>query len=990
MKRIAMSLLIVTLSVGIGVSTGAGPAVAANATVGNGLTTTDLSAVGMSPGALASTLVGAGVTVSNVTYSGANAQAGLIHLVDPAVVSFNDGIILSSGNIADVVGPNKSDGITGDMAGPADPDLDALIANTQTVNPVTFDAASLEFDFVPSADQVYFTYTFASDEYLEWVNLFNDVFAFYVNGQNCATVAGGAAVSIDTINDAVNPSLFRDNSFSSPPPNPINIESDGLSVELICSAPVNAGQTNHMKLAIADTSDQILDSVVMIKAQSVSTVKPESCNDGVDNDDDTLIDDGDPSCQATTTPPPIGSGGIGSGGNPPAFTGNEGTPIGLDAAALGWVSTPDTLNTTWTVTGINGTVGSCAISPADPMPLDPDGTVAVVSTICPDDGEYVARLDGWDVQGHGSFGYDVDFFVHNAPPAVTIDAPTAGAQAAVGVPVSLSATVTDPGVDDTITCQIDWGDGSSEAGTLTGGSCTGAHAYGAEGAQVLTVTATDNAGDSGGAATVVTTTAATTDVAPSITTHPTDVQVLAGQPYGFAAAASGQPTPAVQWQESADAGATWADVPGATTVPLAGTASSTQDGRQYRAVFTNAAGTAATAAATLTVVQSVVTLTPSTPTPAVGEPLVLTASVADATTPTALLKGTMTFRDGATVLGTKTVTAGTASLTTGKLAVGPHSVTASYLRTPTSTPVASPAVAVTVVPAATTADVTSTVNPSVYGQSTTLKATVKRVAPATGAVTSGTVDFYDDGVFLATKPVVNGVASLPTRSLTAGSHTIGAMYSGSATDNGVAAAPLTQTVGLAPTAVTLTSSSPTSVFSQKVTFKAVVKRQAPSSGAASGTVDFYDELGPIALGVPLSASGVATVKTSNLPVGLHVIHADFSGTANELTSHATVLQTVNPASTVTKLAASPLTTTAGKPVTLTVTVARVAPATGLPTGTVTVLDNGQPTSSAPLVNGKAVIKTTTLGVGAHSLTAVYGGDGNDDGSASGAVTVTVT
>ena len=39
----------------------------------------------------------------------------------------------------------------------------------------------------------------------------------------------------------------------------------GLSVELICSAPVNAGQTNHMKLAIADTSDQILDSFVMLK-----------------------------------------------------------------------------------------------------------------------------------------------------------------------------------------------------------------------------------------------------------------------------------------------------------------------------------------------------------------------------------------------------------------------------------------------------------------------------------------------------------------------------------------------------------------------------------------------------------------------------------------------------------------------------------------------------------------------------------------------------
>src|SRR5512139_3108775 len=164
----------------------AGAATAA-ATVGNGLTTTDLTAPGMTADALAAALVGPGVTVSNVTYSGAPSQAGLIHLVDPAVVSFNDGLILSSGNIADVVGPNKSDSITGYMAGPADADLNALIANTKTVLPMTFDAASLEFDFVPSASQVYFTYTFGSDEYLEWVNLFNDVFAFYVNGTNCAT-----------------------------------------------------------------------------------------------------------------------------------------------------------------------------------------------------------------------------------------------------------------------------------------------------------------------------------------------------------------------------------------------------------------------------------------------------------------------------------------------------------------------------------------------------------------------------------------------------------------------------------------------------------------------------------------------------------------------------------------------------------------------------------------------------------------------------------
>lgn len=488
---------------------------AATVTVPNGITTTDLAAVGMSPALLAGDLAGAGVTVTNVKYTGANAQAGRVHAVDPAVVSFNDGVILSSGNIADVTGPNKSDGITGDMAGAPDADLNALIANTQTVYPVTFDAASLEFDFVPTASQVYFTYTFGSDEYLEWVNLFNDVFAFYVNGSNCATVPSGAPVSIDTINSAVNPNLFRDNSYSSPPANPINIESDGLSVEMVCSASVNPGQVNHMKLAIADTSDQILDSVVMLKANSLSTVKPEACNDGVDNDDDTLVDMNDDSCKTTTTAPPTGSSGIGTAGKTPPFTGNEGTPINLDAASLGWKPSADTVSTSWTVTGINGTPGTCTVEPAGKTPLV-GGAIAPVTAICPNEGEYVARVDGWDVENKGSFDYDVDFFVHNAPPAVAIDTPAQGGSLRVGEQLDLTATVTEPGTADTVTCTINWGDGTDGAGVYNAGACTGSHAYTTTGQKIVSVTATDNAGDSSAAATsVMVIDAATVPAAPA-------------------------------------------------------------------------------------------------------------------------------------------------------------------------------------------------------------------------------------------------------------------------------------------------------------------------------------------------------------------------------------------------------------------------------------------------------------------------------------------
>ncbi len=888
MKRIAQSVLCGVFTVGIGLSTIGTPAGAATAVVGNGLTTTDLNAVGMSPGSLASALVGPGVSVSNVTYTGANAQAGLIHIVDPAVVSFNDGIILSSGNIADVVGPNKSDSTTGNMGGPGDADLNSLIANTQTVNPTTFDAASLQFDFVPTANHVYFTYTFGSDEYLEWVNLFNDVFAFYVNGQNCATVPSGAPVSIDTINNVVNPNLFRDNSFSAPPPNPINIEPDGLSVEMICSAPVNAGQVNHMKLAIADTSDPILDSVVMIKAQSLSTVQPESCNDGVDNNGDGLVDMADPKCQATTTPPPIGQGGIGSSGNPPAFTGNEGTPISLDASVLGWAPAVDTVTTEWTVHGINGTTATCAVTPAGPVPLNPGGSIPVASTICANEGEYVASVNGLDSSGNSTFDDNVDFFVHNAPPAVTISAPLPNAQAAVGTPVGVSATVTDPGPNDTVTCAIDWGDGTSEPGTLVNSTCTGSHAYAAAGPQVLSVTATDNANASGATATVLSVTGTVT-------------------------------SPAVLLASSAN---------------------------------------------------------PSH----VSESVTFTAHASGAP-----LHGVVTFSDGATVLGTRTASGGVATLVIKTLGLGDHAITA------TATGFVGSAVLTQHVdPAVTVTTLSSTANPSVYAQATAFKATVKRQLPATGTVTTGTIDFLDNGVLLATKNVASGAATFSTKTLGVGSHPISAVYSGATTNSG-SSSPLTQVVVPAPTTVKLTASPGlTSVFGQKVPLKAVVTRTAPSSGPASGTVDFYDELGPIALAVPLSGAGVATFPVPNLPVGTHVLHADYSGSATEVLSHASVTQVVGAASTKTTLARSRATAKAGAVVTLTATVKAVAPSLAVPDGAVAVLDGGNPAFLANVVAGKVVITTTALTVGLHTLTAQYLGNGSFTGSVSLAVTITIT
>lgn len=95
--------------------------------------------------------------------------------------------------------------------------------------------------------------------------------------------------------------------------------------------------------------------------------------------------------------------------------------------------------------------------------------------------------------------------------------------------------------------------------------------------------------------------AAQVNVAPAITTQPAGVTVTAGATATFTAAASGTPAPTVKWQSSTN-GTDWSDVAGATsasyTTPATTVASS---GTQYRAVFTNTAGTATSNAATLTV-----------------------------------------------------------------------------------------------------------------------------------------------------------------------------------------------------------------------------------------------------------------------------------------------------------------------------------------------------------------------------------------------------
>ena len=249
-----------------------------------GLVTHDLNS-GVTPAGLVTALLGPGVTVSNVTFTGANVAAGTF-TGGAGIIGFESGIVLSSGDIGLAVGPNTQDSATANNALAGDPALDALIPGY-----TTFDACSMEFDFTCTGTQVIqFQYVLTSEEYNEWVNSpFNDVFGFFLNGVNIAFVPGtaGTAVSINNVNwdNPYNPplgsycNLYINNRCADLPPGTFpcagvrDTEMDGLTVVLTATATLNAGQ-NHIKLAVADAGDQVLDSNVFIRGQSFACGEP--------------------------------------------------------------------------------------------------------------------------------------------------------------------------------------------------------------------------------------------------------------------------------------------------------------------------------------------------------------------------------------------------------------------------------------------------------------------------------------------------------------------------------------------------------------------------------------------------------------------------------------------------------------------------------------------------------------------------------------------
>lgn len=233
------------------------------------------------------------VDVNSITYTGHVSARGFF-FSGSSSINIEEGVMLSTGNIANSAGPNNAYN-TGNSFGLnfVDPDL-ADMVNSNSI----YDVSSIAFDFVPTTDKISFEFVFASEEYCEYVNsTYNDVFGFFVSGpgingpfsNNAANIAlipnTTDYIAINSVNHLLNSTYYLNNipaaQHSQIPStlqcsnHPMNngvaiqdIEFDGFTTVMTVLTEVIPCETYHIKLAIADVGDHYFDSAVFLKASS--------------------------------------------------------------------------------------------------------------------------------------------------------------------------------------------------------------------------------------------------------------------------------------------------------------------------------------------------------------------------------------------------------------------------------------------------------------------------------------------------------------------------------------------------------------------------------------------------------------------------------------------------------------------------------------------------------------------------------------------------
>ena len=223
---------------------------------------------------------------------------------------------------------------------------------------------------------------------------------------------------------------------------------------------------------------------------------------------------------------------------------------------------------------------------------------------------------------------------------------------------------------------------------------------------------------------------------------------------------------------------------------------------------------------------------------------------------------------------------------------------------------------------ASTTTLVSSLNPSAAGQSVTFTATVSGPSGNT-TVPTGTVSFLDGTTTLGTGALsANGQGTFSTSLLSAGSHSITAVYSGDTNFAGSTSSVLTQVVNapsLLSTTTTVSASATSLTTGQSVTFTGTIAGPAGNTTVPTGTVTFLDGTTTLGIGT-LNSSAQATYSTSSLGAGSHSITAQYGGDTNFAGSTSSAI-------TITVLAATPSFSIAASPASATVTAGQSAQTT---------------------------------------------------------------
>lgn len=233
--------------------------------------------------------------INDVTYTGSAEAIGYFKINSKYNKLSKKGIIISTGNVFNAIGPNTVPNKSSETYNFGDDNLSAI------VNANTFDAAALEFGFFSLTDSISFNFFFASEEYPEYANKnVNDVFAFFIiddelkTNKNIALLpSGDVPITIDNINSLSNNVFYiKNESWNSNNIGKWNnnlqqgelaymFQYDGFSTILNVGAKVIPNRYYKLKLVIADVGDRNYDSAIFIDANSFN-----SC--GANDDNHTL------------------------------------------------------------------------------------------------------------------------------------------------------------------------------------------------------------------------------------------------------------------------------------------------------------------------------------------------------------------------------------------------------------------------------------------------------------------------------------------------------------------------------------------------------------------------------------------------------------------------------------------------------------------------------------------------------------------------------